>query len=69
MPAQRRGLKRRKVADKVLPQRIRELVPESQVYMDLLAFEQKLDPDHCSKVDGGPGGHQKASDAKTPAAD
>uniref|UniRef100_A0A8D0B5A3 SWI/SNF related BAF chromatin remodeling complex subunit D2 n=1 Tax=Salvator merianae TaxID=96440 RepID=A0A8D0B5A3_SALMN len=40
---QRRGLKRRKMADKVLPQRIRELVPESQAYMDLLAFERKLD--------------------------
>ncbi|XP_012516701.1 PREDICTED: SWI/SNF-related matrix-associated actin-dependent regulator of chromatin subfamily D member 2 isoform X2 [Propithecus coquereli] len=43
MPTQRRGLKRRKMADKVLPQRIRELVPESQAYMDLLAFERKLD--------------------------
>ncbi|XP_021103155.1 SWI/SNF-related matrix-associated actin-dependent regulator of chromatin subfamily D member 2 isoform X2 [Heterocephalus glaber] len=43
IPAQRRGLKRRKMADKVLPQRIRELVPESQAYMDLLAFERKLD--------------------------
>ncbi|XP_028558983.2 SWI/SNF-related matrix-associated actin-dependent regulator of chromatin subfamily D member 2 isoform X1 [Podarcis muralis] len=41
--SQRRGLKRRKMADKVLPQRIRELVPESQAYMDLLAFERKLD--------------------------
>ncbi|XP_003222633.2 SWI/SNF-related matrix-associated actin-dependent regulator of chromatin subfamily D member 2 [Anolis carolinensis] len=40
---QRRGFKRRKMADKVLPQRIRELVPESQAYMDLLAFERKLD--------------------------
>ncbi|XP_060795325.1 SWI/SNF-related matrix-associated actin-dependent regulator of chromatin subfamily D member 2 isoform X1 [Neoarius graeffei] len=39
----RRGLKRRKMADKVLPQRIRDLVPESQAYMDLLAFERKLD--------------------------
>ncbi|KAJ8784605.1 hypothetical protein J1605_007956 [Eschrichtius robustus] len=37
------GLKRRKVADKVLPQRIRELVPEPQAYVDLLAFERKLD--------------------------
>uniref|UniRef100_A0A3Q4AAW2 DM2 domain-containing protein n=1 Tax=Mola mola TaxID=94237 RepID=A0A3Q4AAW2_MOLML len=35
--------KRRKMADKVLPQRIRDLVPESQAYMDLLAFERKLD--------------------------
>ena len=42
-PAQRQGLKRRKVADKVLPQRIRELVPEPQAYMDLWAFERKLD--------------------------
>ncbi|KFR01140.1 SWI/SNF-related matrix-associated actin-dependent regulator of chromatin subfamily D member 2, partial [Opisthocomus hoazin] len=44
MATQRRGpVKRRKMADKVLPQRIRELVPESQAYMDLLAFERKLD--------------------------
>ncbi|RMB95090.1 hypothetical protein DUI87_28461 [Hirundo rustica rustica] len=43
MAAPRRGVKRRKMADKVLPQRIRELVPESQAYMDLLAFERKLD--------------------------
>ncbi|NXI60615.1 SMRD2 regulator, partial [Chloroceryle aenea] len=43
LAAQRRGVKRRKMADKVLPQRIRELVPESQAYMDLLAFERKLD--------------------------
>ncbi|XP_041421622.1 SWI/SNF-related matrix-associated actin-dependent regulator of chromatin subfamily D member 3 isoform X6 [Xenopus laevis] len=38
-----RSAKRRKMADKILPQRIRELVPESQAYMDLLAFERKLD--------------------------
>uniref|UniRef100_A0A6Q2XWP0 DM2 domain-containing protein n=1 Tax=Esox lucius TaxID=8010 RepID=A0A6Q2XWP0_ESOLU len=38
-----RNAKRRKMADKILPQRIRELVPESQAYMDLLAFERKLD--------------------------
>ncbi|XP_069490188.1 SWI/SNF-related matrix-associated actin-dependent regulator of chromatin subfamily D member 2 isoform X2 [Ambystoma mexicanum] len=43
LPGQRRGVKRRKVADKILPQRIRDLVPESQAYMDLLAFERKLD--------------------------
>ncbi|XP_025051284.1 SWI/SNF-related matrix-associated actin-dependent regulator of chromatin subfamily D member 2 isoform X2 [Alligator sinensis] len=43
LASQRRGVKRRKMADKVLPQRIRELVPESQAYMDLLAFERKLD--------------------------
>uniref|UniRef100_A0A8C8JTE9 DM2 domain-containing protein n=1 Tax=Oncorhynchus tshawytscha TaxID=74940 RepID=A0A8C8JTE9_ONCTS len=35
--------KRRRMADKVLPQRIRDLVPESEAYMDLLAFERKLD--------------------------
>ncbi|XP_071498197.1 SWI/SNF-related matrix-associated actin-dependent regulator of chromatin subfamily D member 1-like [Diadema antillarum] len=35
--------KKKKMADKVLPQRIRDLVPESQAYMDLLAFERKLD--------------------------
>uniref|UniRef100_A0A8C6SC76 SWI/SNF related, matrix associated, actin dependent regulator of chromatin, subfamily d, member 2 n=1 Tax=Neogobius melanostomus TaxID=47308 RepID=A0A8C6SC76_9GOBI len=39
----RGGVKKRKMADKVLPQRIRDLVPESQAYMDLLAFERKLD--------------------------
>jgi len=31
------------LADKILPQKVRELVPESQAYMDLLAFERKLD--------------------------
>ncbi|KAM6168741.1 SWI/SNF-related matrix-associated actin-dependent regulator of chromatin subfamily D member 3 isoform 2-T2 [Erethizon dorsatum] len=41
--ARSRSAKRRKMADKILPQRIRELVPESQAYMDLLAFERKLD--------------------------
>jgi len=35
--------KKRKLADKILPQKVRELVPESQAYMDLLAFERKLD--------------------------
>ncbi|XP_078280529.1 SWI/SNF-related matrix-associated actin-dependent regulator of chromatin subfamily D member 2 isoform X2 [Rhinoraja longicauda] len=43
MQSRARGVKRRKIADKILPQRIRELVPESQAYMDLLAFERKLD--------------------------
>ncbi|XP_062859311.1 SWI/SNF-related matrix-associated actin-dependent regulator of chromatin subfamily D member 2 [Trichomycterus rosablanca] len=43
MMGPRRGVKRRKMADKILPQRIRDLVPESQAYMDLLAFERKLD--------------------------
>ena len=35
--------KKKKMADKVLHPRVRELVPESQAYMDLLAFERKLD--------------------------
>lgn len=35
--------KKKKLADKILPQKIRDLVPESQAYMDLLAFERKLD--------------------------
>ncbi|XP_053374685.1 SWI/SNF-related matrix-associated actin-dependent regulator of chromatin subfamily D member 1-like isoform X3 [Mercenaria mercenaria] len=35
--------KKKKMADKILPQRVRDLVPESQAYMDLLAFERKLD--------------------------
>ncbi|XP_078573275.1 SWI/SNF-related matrix-associated actin-dependent regulator of chromatin subfamily D member 1-like isoform X10 [Branchiostoma floridae x Branchiostoma japonicum] len=35
--------KKKKVADRILPQRVRDLVPESQAYMDLLAFERKLD--------------------------
>merc|ERR1719352_1824609 len=35
--------KKKRLADKVLPQKVRELVPESQAYMDLLAFERKLD--------------------------
>jgi len=37
------GKKKRKLADKILPQKVRDLVPESQAYMDLLAFERKLD--------------------------
>lgn len=38
------GSKRKKrLADKILPQKVRDLVPESQAYMDLLAFERKLD--------------------------
>merc|ERR1712050_562425 len=32
-----------RLADKILPQKVREFVPESQAYMDLLAFERKLD--------------------------
>ncbi|XP_076435634.1 SWI/SNF-related matrix-associated actin-dependent regulator of chromatin subfamily D member 1-like isoform X5 [Babylonia areolata] len=35
--------KKKKIADKILTQRVRDLVPESQAYMDLLAFERKLD--------------------------
>lgn len=35
--------KKKKIADKILPQKVRDLVPESQAYMDLLAFERKLD--------------------------
>lgn len=35
--------KKPKIADKILSQKIRQLVPESQAYMDLLAFERKLD--------------------------
>uniref|UniRef100_A0A915B9A5 DM2 domain-containing protein n=3 Tax=Ascarididae TaxID=6250 RepID=A0A915B9A5_PARUN len=35
--------KKRRFADKLIPPQVRELVPESQAYMDLLAFEQKLD--------------------------
>ncbi|XP_077978041.1 SWI/SNF-related matrix-associated actin-dependent regulator of chromatin subfamily D member 1-like isoform X1 [Glandiceps talaboti] len=35
--------KKKKISDKVLPQKVRDLVPESQAYMDLLAFERKLD--------------------------
>lgn len=36
-------MKKRRLADKVLHQSVRELVPESQAYMDLLSFERKLD--------------------------
>ncbi|KAH8319211.1 hypothetical protein KR074_002404 [Drosophila pseudoananassae] len=35
--------KKKKLADKILPQKVRDLVPESQAYMDLLTFERKLD--------------------------
>ncbi|KAK2727600.1 brahma-associated protein of 60 kDa-like [Artemia franciscana] len=35
--------KKKKLSDKILPQKVRDLVPESQAYMDLLAFERKLD--------------------------
>lgn len=35
--------KKNKLKDKIIPQKVRELVPDSQSYMDLLAFERKLD--------------------------
>lgn len=35
--------KKGKLKDKIIPQKIRDLVPDSQSYMDLLAFERKLD--------------------------
>jgi SWI/SNF-related matrix-associated actin-dependent regulator of chromatin subfamily D len=35
--------KKTKLKDKIIPQKVRELVPDSQSYMDLLAFERKLD--------------------------
>lgn len=35
--------KKKKMSEKILPQKVRDLVPESQAYMDLLAFERKLD--------------------------
>ena len=43
MPPSKSSKKKKKLADKILPQKVRELVPESQAYMDLLAFERKLD--------------------------
>ncbi|RUS83300.1 hypothetical protein EGW08_008922 [Elysia chlorotica] len=42
-PQQMKSKRKKKIADKILPQRVRDLVPESQAYMDLLAFERKLD--------------------------
>ncbi|XP_039262928.2 SWI/SNF-related matrix-associated actin-dependent regulator of chromatin subfamily D member 1-like [Styela clava] len=36
-------VKRRLLSDKILPDAVRKLVPDSQAYMDLLAFERKLD--------------------------
>jgi SWI/SNF-related matrix-associated actin-dependent regulator of chromatin subfamily D len=36
-------VKKRRLGDKILSERVRDLVPESQAYMDLLAFERKLD--------------------------
>ncbi|CAK1545036.1 unnamed protein product [Leptosia nina] len=37
------GKRKKRLADKILPQKVRDLVPESQAYMDLLTFERKLD--------------------------
>ena len=42
-PPSKSAKKKKKLADKMLPQKVRELVPESQAYMDLLSFERKLD--------------------------
>jgi SWI/SNF-related matrix-associated actin-dependent regulator of chromatin subfamily D len=35
--------KKGKLRDKIIPQKVRDLVPDSQSYMDLMAFESKLD--------------------------
>lgn len=35
--------KKGKLRDKIIPQKVRDLVPDSESYMDLLAFERKLD--------------------------
>ncbi|KAF8358874.1 ham-3 [Pristionchus pacificus] len=40
---QQMARKKKRYADKLVPPSVRDLVPESQAYMDLLAFEQKLD--------------------------
>ena len=42
-PIAKSNKKKKRLAEKILPQKVRELVPESQAYMDLLAFERKLD--------------------------
>ena len=43
-PSHRGGpRKKKRLGDKILPQRVRQLVPESQAYMNLLTFERKLD--------------------------
>ncbi|KAG8507204.1 SWI/SNF-related matrix-associated actin-dependent regulator of chromatin subfamily D member 1 [Galemys pyrenaicus] len=42
-PNRNHSAKKKKMADKALPQKVLELVPESQTYMDLLAFERNLD--------------------------
>lgn len=35
--------KNKKLVDKTLPRKVRDLFPESEAYMDLLTFEKKLD--------------------------
>lgn len=38
-----KATKKKKIKDRIITQQVIELVPESQAYMDLLAFENKLD--------------------------
>lgn len=38
-----KAAKKKKIKDRIITQQVIELVPESQAYMDLLAFENKLD--------------------------
>lgn len=35
--------RKKKVADETLPRKVRNLVPESEAYMNLLGFEKDLD--------------------------
>ena len=39
----RAAIAAKKLTDKILPMGVWEVVPECQAYMDLLAFERKLD--------------------------
>ena len=43
MRPQHKPKPKKKASDLVISQKLRELVPESQAYMDLLSFERKLD--------------------------
>lgn len=36
-------MKKKKLSDKIVPEAVRDAFPDSQAYMDLLAFERKLD--------------------------
>jgi len=36
-------IKKKKLSDKIVPEAVRDTFPDSQAYMDLLAFERKLD--------------------------